>query len=166
MTLSHPTMTADAIQAVDIARVVPLFAKHQRSDDDTLLEAIVGLGVTQEQAIALLDFMPIAFFPRHRWRQDRGHAGSLHPIFCGPKPIGNVRFVDEPTYVAARHYAENGYETDGLDPVSMRSAEFNTMNEMLHKGTPIERMRLGPSVIMDYAPDDSSNATRPWWRFW
>ncbi len=159
-------MTADAIQAVDIARVVPLFAKHQRSDDDTLLEAIVGLGVTQEQAIALLDFMPIAFFHVIAGVKIADMPDHYIRYSADQKPIGNVRFVDEPTYVAARHYAENGYETDGLDPVSMRSAEFNTMNEMLHKGTPIERIRLGPSVIMDYAPDDSSNATRPWWRFW
>ncbi len=159
-------MTADAIQSDDIARVVPLFAEHQHSDDDTLLDAIVSLGIDQQRAIALLDFMPIAFFHVVATGKIAGMPDHYVRYSADQKPIGNVNFVDEPTYVAARHYAENEYETDGLDPVSMRSAEFNAMNEMLHKGTPMERIRLGPSVIMDYAPDEQSEAARPWWRFW
>ena len=159
-------MTSDEVQSDLIARVVPLFAEHQHSDDDTLLDAIVALNIDRQQAVALLDFMPIAFFhvvadgkiadiPDHyvRYSSDQN-------------PIGNVLFVDEPIYVAARHYAENEHETGGHDPVSMRSAEFRAMNGMLHKGTPMGRIRLGPSVIMDYTPDDSPTTDRPWWRFW
>lgn len=159
-------MTSDDVQSDLIARVVPLFAEHQQSDDDTLLDAMVALDINRQQAVALLDFMPIAFFhvaadgkiadiPEHYLRYSSDQ-----------KPIGEVRFADEPIYVAARQYAENEYECEGLDPVSMRSAEFNAMNAMLHKGTPMERVRLGPSVIMDYAPEEPPGPSRPWWRFW
>lgn len=159
-------MTADAIQTDDIARAVPMFVKHQRSDDDTLLDAIVALGIDQKRAVALLDFMPIAFFHVITDGKIADLPDHYVRYSADQKPIGNVLFANDPIYVAARHYAENDCESDDLAPVSMRSAEFNAMNDMLTKGTPMEQIRLGPSVIMDYVPDDSSDATRPWWRFW
>lgn len=157
-------MATDVVQSDLISRVVPLFAEHLQSDDDTLLDAIIALGIDQRQAIAILDFMPIAFF--HVAADGKIADMPDHYVrYCADEtPIGNVRFMDEPIYVAARHYAETECETDGLDPVLRRSAEFNAMNNLLNKGTPMERVRLGPSVFMDYVTQNSSSC--PWWQFW
>jgi hypothetical protein len=141
----------DLLHAID--ELVRLVAERPDAEDDDLAAALVGHGLSREDAERVVAFAPLAF-----GRQLLSHLRPRVPVgyeIRDPDSGRSIRGVTktEPAYVAALEYAHLHPDNAGWVRVGARSCEVQAASTLVHQGGPLVRFacRVGLGFLIGIA---------------
>lgn len=161
------------MKLIDLVKeVLPIFVTHKGGGDDKIIDELKQQGVASDLAIALIEFVPLAF--------TRNILEGEGPVFanCYARVSETGGRTEEkplaasPVYRAALACARQTPGGDAYLAVAGRSAEFKAVNELVCGGSMLEDLRLTPPLFMHpheadcSAYEERAEGSRKWWRFW
>jgi hypothetical protein len=152
-----------------IRRGAPVLAEYGHVDQGILLAWLLRAGVTKEQALSIMRFVPLAF------GRDvmSGMGVALPDTYIRMSAGGQQReksLSEEPVFREALEYAaviasEIGF--DAFEKIALQSSELQAVNQALNAGAQVENLVASPPVVMlrdDESLDGDAAVKRPWWK--
>jgi len=151
-----------------VTRAVAVFVNNPTADFETLRAALVSDGMSQAEAAAVLEFVPLAFgraflngmgieFPNYYVRVD-----------ANGKEVERKQLVQEPLYLFASMQAPLVMMLQGQEAftaIATRSAEVDAVNNALNAGADPAGLVAAPPTMMA-GSTGASGESKPWWKFW
>lgn len=132
----------------ELKRALIVLRANPTASDEELLEALCAVGIQRRLAVAIIEFMPVAFT-----RVEFRHSGA---IFCDHfiRHAANGDFSqpflysEQPVFLAAVAMAEAGVAREDLLVVLNRSAEFDMIRQVLNSGKALSDGVFSPLIFM------------------
>lgn len=174
------TMTPDEA----VRRLAAFVTEKGEFSADEVYNAMEKAGVPEATADRAYKFAQIAW--THLCLADSGLKFPSE-YFClngGGEIVETGLLAQEPSYAAAIVVGKENARTPGISRLVSMSAEVNSINAALHKGSKPENLVLGPPAIFledptaeglekareeirrRLPPAAPRKSPRPWWRFW
>jgi hypothetical protein len=134
----------------DTSRAVAVMHRMHDRPDEEIVDALVSLGAEKRHAIALVDFLPIAFGRPvlAKLGVRVSETGEIHE----GEATRTLRLLDDPVFADAAALANAAYEhgtmpADVFRALALRGAELGAVNQALSKGSKAEDLLLSPPMF-------------------
>jgi len=128
-----------------IASALELFRSSRELDDEAIFRELVKRGLPRPLAARLVEFLPSAYCRALLRKSGVQFSDSFTRRTSKEEPKS---LSSEPIWIDALEYAETEMRKDATrDEILMvagRSAEFQGINQMLHKGSQLKNLALTP----------------------
>jgi hypothetical protein len=120
-------------------------------EDDAIVRHLTGEGLSQGQAVKLVQFVPIAF-TRFLFRS-RGVRFAPNYVVLGPdgRPAAERPVADEPAFREAWDHCERaaagGAGDDYFVPIAARSGGFRALQDLARQGLDLAGVITSPPVM-------------------
>jgi hypothetical protein len=115
---------------VETVDAVVRLSRKSYADDDEFAQALMVLGLSEDEAERATAFVPIAFAHFVLSRFDIVLPDTYEIWNPGSDRRARGTFRDEPIFVAAYEYAQTRGCTEDVKRIAARSAEIQTVNEL------------------------------------
>jgi hypothetical protein len=134
----------------DTSRAVAVMHRMHDRPDEEIVDALVALGAERRHAIALVDFLPIAF-GRPVLEKLGVRASETGQIQEGGSER-TLRLLDDPVFADAAALANEAYahgtmSADVFRALALRGAELGAVNEALSAGSKAADLELSPPMF-------------------
>jgi hypothetical protein len=149
-------------------RSIPVFANNANASFDELRSALSGAGMSNDEAGAVLEFVPLAFGRAFLDGMGIEFADYYIRLDDKGKERQRKKLVSEALYFEAVMLAPQVMLTNGQEAftaVAIRSAEVQAINNALNQGVDPNGLVASPPVMM-WGGGDSGGDAKPWWKFW
>lgn len=131
-----------------IASALTIFRTSPNLDDESVFRALVDKGVERSLAARLVEFLPIAYC---RILLLKSGVQFSNTFTRSASPLKIQSLSSEPVWVPFLAYAESeirkGASRQEILIIAGRSAEFDAVNQMLHKKAELKNIALTPILL-------------------
>jgi hypothetical protein len=134
----------------DISKAVAVFRTSPNLQDYAVYKVLIADGVERQLAARLVEFLPIVYC-RLILRNSGARFSNTFRRTLTRGTSYEQPLASEPIWNAAVAFAyaevERGVSSQDLLAVATRSAEFDTANQLLNKGSKLENIAFTPPVL-------------------
>ena len=131
-----------------IASALTIFRNSPELDDESVFWALVDSGVERSLAASIFEFLPSAYC---RVLLLKSGVRFSNSFIRAASPLKTQSLSAEPVWVPLLAYAESeirgGATSQEIMMVAGRSAEFQAINQMLHKKAELKNIVLTPILL-------------------
>jgi hypothetical protein len=149
-----------------VIKGVETFRDNSQADEQTLINMLISKGIDNQDALDLVDFIPIAFaragFEHLSIKfQDYVEKVTRNGTVIERKRLSEIAIYNE-AYKFAGENAGLFLDNDEFLAIQVYSAEFKVINDMLNQGSEPANIMLSPITMLA----NELNTGKSWWQFW